>query len=51
MNEYLITLVLLTCIIERKIAADNPRRAICALIQQVGKPNERISSLTCRAVK
>jgi hypothetical protein len=48
MTHYLITLVLIGSIIERKISADSPRLAICNLIQQIGKPKARVSSLTCK---
>jgi hypothetical protein len=50
MNHYLITIVLLTSCIQRKVAADKPHLAICNLIQQIGKPKEIVSSLTCRVL-
>jgi hypothetical protein len=50
MNTYLITLVLLGSIIQRRVAADKPHLAICSLIRQIGKPQEIVYSLTCKVI-
>jgi hypothetical protein len=50
MNHYLITLVLLGSCIRRRVAADKPHLAICELIRQIGKPQEKVSSLTCKVI-
>jgi hypothetical protein len=50
MNHYLITLVLLGSIIQRRVAAGKPHLAICEFIRKIGKPQEKFSSLTCKAI-
>ena len=50
MNAYLVTIVLLTSCIQRKVVADKPHLAICNLIRQIGNPKEVVSSVTCRVL-
>jgi hypothetical protein len=50
MNHYLITIVLMSQCITCDVIARNPFSAITGLIEQIGKPKARVSSLTCKVI-